>query len=571
MSSAKSFEELWEEFDTKETDNLGLEKSNLCENMLNLSEGKKKEEIQLELNLLWFIFAAHRILENIEDADAEQLSTYAQSFTQKCDVNTFGYYKKRYNETKSILNKWRYSFACWLLKRDSEFIESTISLLIDNSLQNSEKGEPIDTVNLLVAAFNLSNIYNIKKFEKRISDATIKIFYSFENTEHARWMIEPVQVFVELNKAADSNFVNNMITVLHREANRFFAKKNHHLHQSLLESSIDLCDLLNLDSQEKTKLKHEILTMVAESNEDDARIRLEKSEGLGAVVFFEKAQKIYQQIGNSAKVSELSERIIEASQKIEWKTVEAKVELPKLELKGDTGYELVKSICNYDAMMPRKSSIEKTAKEIIKNNPISSLFPTTHFNRYGPVGHSSDEESVLKSRIIQLSIEAIKIGEQWLSSTVKKLEEEKKITPDNFIQFISDSGLHNDDSLEFIRSGIEQHFKGNYVASIHILTPRVEGTLRALLKSKGISTLRTRGGITVEKELGKLLDIPEVATLLGEDFTNYLRIKFTEMEGINLRNNVSHALLPRSEFDYPTSLSFIQTLMILSISYLRLR
>ncbi|MGI0064928.1 MAG: DUF4209 domain-containing protein [Nitrosopumilaceae archaeon] len=559
-----NFETLWKEFDTKETDDLGLEKSNLCERMLKIVEGKRKEEIQLELNLLWFTFSAQRILESVEDVDTAQLSEYTQRFVEKCDENSFEYYKKRFSETKSLLNKWHYSFACWSIKKESEFIENSISLLIYCSLNNMQTGEPIDTVNLLMTAYSLSNIYNFQKFEKMISDAAVKIFFNFEDTEDARWMIEPAEIFASIDKTANLKLVNDMITALHKEAKRFFEKRNHHLHQSLLETSIELYDLLNLNPQEKTKKKTEIFTKIAESNEDDARIRLEKGEGLGAVVFFEKAQKIYQQIGNAAKVSEISDKIREASQKIEWKTVEAKFELPKLELEGKTGYEFVKSICKFKEMIPKKDNTEKLAKEMIQKNPISSMFSATHFNRYGPVGHSSDEESVLKAEIMRLSIQTIKLGEHWLSSAVKKLENEKKVTIDDFIHFISDYNLHNNDSLQFIRSGVEHHFRGDYVASIHVLTPQIEKTLRTFLKSKGISTLRVQRGFTMETELGGLLKKQDVMNLLGEDFADYLKIKFSENGGINLRNDVSHALLPPKEFDYPTSLSIIYTIMRIS-------
>ena len=36
--------------------------------------------------------------------------------------------------------------------------------------------------------------------------------------------------------------------------------------------------------------------------------------------------------------------------------------------------------------------------------------------------------------------------------------------------------------------------------------------------------------------------------LLGEEFANYLDLKFTDQKGINLRNDVSHGLLDDKHF-----------------------
>ena len=82
------------------------------------------------------------------------------------------------------------------------------------------------------------SLIHILIFFQPISEATVKIFFSFEDTEHARWMTEPAEIFAAINRTADEKLVNKMIAALHKEAERFFQKRNHHLHQSLLEASI---------------------------------------------------------------------------------------------------------------------------------------------------------------------------------------------------------------------------------------------------------------------------------------------------------------------------------------------
>ena len=48
--------------------------------------------------------------------------------------------------------------------------------------------------------------------------------------------------------------------------------------------------------------------------------------------------------------------------------------------------------------------------------------------------------------------------------------------------------------------------------------------------------------------LGNMLTDEKTKGLLGEEFANYLDLKFTDQKGINLRNDVSHGLLDDKHF-----------------------
>lgn len=562
----EELEKLWNEFDSNEVDRLNLEKSNLCEKMLQMANGKKKEEIQLELNLLWFIFVTQKILERINEINLDKLLPYIEPFIQKCNNSTFEYYEKRSKETKSRLNKWRYSFACWLIqsKKNPIFIDEALSSLIVCSLQHMVKKEYSDTIHLLVSAFNLSRLYNITKHNSAISEAALKIFYSFANTEYARWIIEPEQVFAALNKSTDYNLINNMITILHREANRFLSKNNHHLHQSLLEVSIELCNLTNLDTTLRDKLRNEIRIMIAESHEDDANKRVQANNSMAAVHFYREAQLWYEQAGKPDKAKELNEKIRDASGKIEYNEFKTEITLPELKLDGNNGYQLVNSFCNYSENIPSLDWITDLTKDLIKQHPISTAVSNITFNKTNPVSYANDDVSILESRIRQQTIFTIRITESRLALAVKKLEEEKKLTESDFVTFLSDIGLYDNDQLTIIKSGIQDHFKGNYIASIHTIMPQIEGTIRSLLKTNGVSILKTKRDIIMDSELGSLLSNPEVMDILGKDFINYLKTKYADPDGINLRNNVSHALSPLSDFSYETSITLIHTIFKLA-------
>lgn len=557
-----TLEQLWQEFDEAEIDKLRLEKMNLCHEMIKLADSDKKEKIVLELNLIWLFHGLHHIFQNVRDVDNNALSSQIELFVRGCNNKALTYYERRKDETRSLLNRSRYDLACWWLsqKKDVALLEDAISSAIRCIINNLGKREPIDTIDLLALAFNIARIFNIKKYNIQINEVAIKVFFGFVNTEHARWMIEPIEIFTSLNKKYDSKLVNEMITLLHREAHRFRRKNNSHLERSLLEASVELCDLLELDFEERQELKKIIQLMIANSHERDADASNNPDDALAAVQFYREAQLQYEKAGLHTKAKELNEKIREASGKIQYKVLEYRFTLPKLDLNGRNGLEYVASFCEYRDNIPSKSWAEGFTKELLGKYPISSLARNITFNEKNPLSYGNDEQETLRLRIKQQVTNVIRLAERRLSMAMKKLEDERKVSESDFITVLSNTGLYDADQLAVIRSGIHNHFAGDYVASIHILMPQIEGTLRILLRNRGVSTLKTKGEIIMDNELGGLLAKQEVQDILGEDFVNYMKAKYSDPDGINLRNNVSHALSPLSEFNYETSLMVIHTI-----------
>lgn len=61
-----------------------------------------------------------------------------------------------------------------------------------------------------------------------------------------------------------------------------------------------------------------------------------------------------------------------------------------------------------------------------------------------------------------------------------------------------------------------------------------------------------------------MLHDERTANLLGEDFVNYLQVKFADPDGINQRNKVSHQLSPLVDFSHRSSISLIQIICKIS-------
>ena len=105
-------------------------------------------------------------------------------------------------------------------------------------------------------------------------------------------------------------------------------------------------------------------------------------------------------------------------------------------------------------------------------------------------------------------------------------------------------GLLEDAAMRLIAAGIRAHFAGDHVASVHILVPQVEQTLRLLLEQQGVQTLGGRDRVRQDL-LKKMIEKSEGA--LGRDLAEFLRVWLVDEGSVNLRNGACHALYG----DYP--------------------
>ena len=98
---------------------------------------------------------------------------------------------------------------------------------------------------------------------------------------------------------------------------------------------------------------------------------------------------------------------------------------------------------------------------------------------------------------------------------------------------------------------------------MHILIPQIETVLRHVLEVRNMSAFKEKRQAIMVRELGGLLDIEEIKQIIGLNFHKYIQIKYTDANGINLRNRISHGLLTKDDFSHANSFSLIYTILIL--------
>jgi hypothetical protein len=111
----------------------------------------------------------------------------------------------------------------------------------------------------------------------------------------------------------------------------------------------------------------------------------------------------------------------------------------------------------------------------------------------------------------------------------------------------TDHPLVQDDRAELWVRALVAGCTGDLVGFVHLVLPQMEESLRRLLAACGVPATRPWGGGRTPRPLNDLLTDAQAEAHLGVDLTWELRALLIEHDGPNLRNRVSHGLIPAEE------------------------
>lgn len=140
-----------------------------------------------------------------------------------------------------------------------------------------------------------------------------------------------------------------------------------------------------------------------------------------------------------------------------------------------------------------------------------------------------------------------------VNQVFEKLENIGLIDSSYIVDFLSRSTGLSENNLALISSGVVHHFQKDYVASISILTPLIEGLLFDYLHSIGADISSYEGTTLEQRELGGLLNQKELTDNFGEDFQYFLKLFLITPDAINFRNRLAHGLASEVEFNHIVS------------------
>jgi len=135
-----------------------------------------------------------------------------------------------------------------------------------------------------------------------------------------------------------------------------------------------------------------------------------------------------------------------------------------------------------------------------------------------------------------------------LNEVFALLEKEHPRYVEALAQYLSSSGIINNERIEIIKYGLRAYKDKEYVASIHILVFQIEGILRDLLGKMGLPTFSYRSNEMRERMLSDILVTVSQIEGMDKDFLKFIEIYLCDIRGDNYRNDIAHGLLPVGAF-----------------------
>jgi hypothetical protein len=121
----------------------------------------------------------------------------------------------------------------------------------------------------------------------------------------------------------------------------------------------------------------------------------------------------------------------------------------------------------------------------------------------------------------------------------------------------------------FFARALHAGFVGDLLVASHLLIPQIEHSISNILEQNGVITSNLHdNGIQEERNINKLLYLPEIEKIFGINIAFHLRCLLIERFGLNFRNTVAHGLSEIYEVESYTALYlwwFVLRLCLMSI------
>lgn len=140
----------------------------------------------------------------------------------------------------------------------------------------------------------------------------------------------------------------------------------------------------------------------------------------------------------------------------------------------------------------------------------------------------------------------------YIEGARRKIVLEHRVTLEEVLPFVRQNPLvPSGHELQFAR-GFYLGFHGDFITACHLLVPQLENGLRTFVETRLHRNLVRQGddGTQMVGLLGRVLDVPELIAILGEDLIFDLRAILIEQDHANLRNDMAHGLIPDGGYGY---------------------
>jgi hypothetical protein len=216
----------------------------------------------------------------------------------------------------------------------------------------------------------------------------------------------------------------------------------------------------------------------------------------------------------------------------------------------------------------RATAARDFLKEMMHQAPLISMIGVQNISHGHIAAQAGSVEDDPDGRLIMQLAQMIEMESMFLTAALDKTQELYKPTAKEIVAVLRQSPVFSSEAESLLAEGIEAYLEGDQVKAVHVLIPRIEAALRALLGLAGIPTnkpMRSPKGVMQAKNLNDVLGDSNIIHILGYDVVLYLQTFLNDPRGQNLRNMVSHGLIEARYLSKPLSARVFHVLLVLSL------
>lgn len=162
----------------------------------------------------------------------------------------------------------------------------------------------------------------------------------------------------------------------------------------------------------------------------------------------------------------------------------------------------------------------------------------------------------------------VRIHHSVLLRVLYRVMEQDLLKEANLYRLLNSIPGATEDDKAFLTDFFAAFFEGRHVEAIHLGLPRLEGLTKHQLENSGVAVTSQKNGEDLPKSLGGLFNLLDVH--LDDDYLTFLKFRFTDDLGPEIRNQVAHGSIGYREANWNISASVLIELFRLSIRIDRL-
>ncbi len=254
------------------------------------------------------------------------------------------------------------------------------------------------------------------------------------------------------------------------------------------------------------------------------------------------------------------------------KEISHEIQIPQEEIDayfdGFTGDSLEEALVKITAhFVPDPDRVTQQVIDLAEKAPLQALISHTVLDHEGrPVSQIGSIENDIEGRVIQQTSQNMQIDQFFLAGAIDTVADHFNLAHTDLVVHLLRSPVFISEMRPALEVGLSAYFKEDYISSICVLIPQIEASVRHLAKLVGLPLFRRgRHGDLLLRNLDDLMRDKMISQIMGTRMISYLLLLLTDQRGWNLRNIVSHGLVPPTMLGRLQADRVIHALLLLSI------